>query len=224
MGKFIVIDGLDGSGKGTVTTMLIDKLKNVGANVRKISFPMYGTKGAIPVEMYLHGELGKHADDTNGYAASLLFGIDRFISYKTDWKNFLENDDAILIADRYTSANAVHQLTKLDRLQWDEFLDWLYDTEFNKLGLPVPDVTVYLQMRPDISRKLIIKRRSETGRTGDVHEDDPTHLERAYQAALYASEKLSWSVVKSFEGDDPRNLDDVLRDVINKCSLDIIKD
>ena len=145
MGKLFVIEGLDGSGKGTITKMLTEYLTKQGVRVRGISFPMYGTKGAALVEMYLGGELGDKSEDTNCYASSSFFAMDRYISYKTDWGKFLEEEDTVVIADRYTTANAVHQLQKLPRENWDEFLYWLFDYEYKLMKLPVPNKVVFLQ-------------------------------------------------------------------------------
>lgn len=222
MGKLLVIDGLDGSGKGTITGMLTRYLTEKNLQVRSISFPMYGTKGATLVEMYLGGELGSRGEDTNCYTASSFFAMDRYISYKTDWGEFLNREDAIIIADRYTTANAVHQLQKLPRDKWDEFLDWLFDYEYGKLGLPVPDKTIYLRMPPQISLRMIAKRSGETGRKQDIHEKDPSHLYKAYEAALYAADKLGWDTVDSFEGEEPRNLDLVFDEVLRVCGFDNI--
>ena len=208
-GKLIVIEGVDGSGKGTLTTMLENELRKRGERVRRISFPRYGEKSAVPVEQYLGGELGGRPEDTNAYAASTLFAVDRYLSYRTDWGKDLR-DGVILIADRYTTANAVHQLTKLPREEWDGFLDWLFALEYEKMGLPVPDTTVYVEMLPEISKRLIAAR----GRGTDIHETDPTHLERAYAAGLYACEKMGWHRVKNYEGTEPRELAQTFAEVL----------
>ena len=175
---------------------------------------MYDNKSSFGVKMYLDGELGGRPDDTNGYAASTLFAVDRYLSYRTDWGAFVAQRDTVTIADRYTSANEVHQLSKLPKEQWDDFLPWLFDFEHGKLGLPVPDLTVYLEMPPRISRELIKKRSMETGRKIDIHEKDAEYLDRCYEAALYAADKLSWQVIPSFEGEGPRDLDLVFCDLL----------
>ena len=214
MGKLIAIDGLDGSGKGTMSERLYQYLSKKGIKVRKISFPMYENKSSFGVKMYLAGELGESPDDTNGYAASTLFAVDRYLSYRTDWGAFVQEEGTVTIADRYTSANAVHQLSKLPREEWDSFLPWLFDFEHGKLGLPLPDLTVYLEMPPRISQKLIQKRAEQTGRTIDIHEKDTEYLDRCYKAALYAADKLGWKVIPSFEGETPRDLDLVFADLV----------
>ena len=191
-GKLIVIDGLDGAGKETQTHLLRAALEQRGLRVRELSFPRYGEKSAAAAELYLRGALGKHADDTNAYAASSFFSVDRYISYVTDWKYDLDRPDTVVIANRYTTANAVHQLSKLPRAQWDAFLQWLWDFEFNRLGLPKPDLAIYLSLEPSVSARLIAARSAATGREMDIHETDGAYLQSCYAAAEYASEHLGW--------------------------------
>jgi len=219
MGKFIAIDGLDGSGKGTVAGMLKEYLEEHGVNVYRISFPMYDNKSSALVKMYLDGEMGQHPDDTNAYAASSLFALDRYVSFVTDWKSFYSEPDSVLIADRYTSANAVHQLSKLPRDEWNSFLSWLFDFEYQKLGIPAPDITIFLEMKPDIAMRMIAKRAGETGRASDIHEKDPEFLARSYEAALFASEKLGWIRIPSYTGNEPRALREVFNDLLSACGL-----
>ena len=214
MGKLIAIDGLDGSGKGTMSERLYQYFLQKGVRVKKISFPMYDNPSSYGVKMYLNGELGERPDDTNGYAASTLFAVDRYLSYRTDWGKFVAEEGTVTIADRYTSANAVHQLSKLPKEEWGTFLPWLFDFEHTKLGLPLPDLTVYLQMPPRISRELIRRRASETGRVVDIHEKDAGYLDRCYEAALYAADKLNWQVIPCFEGDSPRDMNLIFADLL----------
>ncbi len=219
MSKLLVIDGLDGSGKGSITRMLRDYLTQKGMDNDLISFPMYDLESSSLVKMYLSGALGSDPAATSGYAASTLFAADRYVSYRTYWHTLYEKEDSVLIADRYTTANAVHQLTKLPKEQWDAFLEWLFDFEYNKLGLPRPDHTIYLEMPPVLCRKMIAKRALETGRTVDIHEKDHAHLDKAYEAALYAGEKLGWTRIKSFEGEQPRDLKAVFEELLNTVAL-----
>lgn len=219
MSKFIVIDGLDGSGKGSVTRMLRAYLTENGTPNDLISFPMYENEGSAPVKMYLSGKLGMKPEDNGAYAASALFAVDRYTSYKAFWKELYDKSDSVLISDRYTTANAVHQLTKLDKSEWDPFLDWLFDFEYVKLGLPAPDHVFYIEMPPAICRRMIAKRAAETGRFVDIHEKDASHLERAYEAALYAAKKLGWTRIPSFIGDEPRPLIEVFEELREKAEL-----
>ena len=215
---FIAIDGLDGSGKATQSALLEKALADKGIKVRKLSFPMYDSPSSTFVKMYLSGELGKSAGDTGAYAASGFFSMDRYVSFRTDWKKDYEDKDTVIIADRYTSANAVHQLSKLEREKWDEYLSWLVDFEYNKLMLPNPDLVIYLEMTPEISLRLIESRSKETGRKKDIHELDPDFLRRSYEAALYASEKLGWTKIKCYNGENIRSIDDIadeIRSIVN---------
>lgn len=213
MAYFIAIDGLDGSGKATQSTRLFDTLTKEGKEVHKISFPMYEQKSSTFVKMYLSGELGKNADDTNAFAASTLFALDRFISYKTDWSREYNVKDKIILADRYTSANAVHQLSKLPKSEWDSFLKWLTDFEYDKLEIPKPDIVIYLEVKPEISIELVKSRSSETGRIMDIHELDTDFIFRSYEAAIYASGALGWTKIRCFDEGGMRDIDSIAKDV-----------
>ena len=176
MGKFIVIEGLDGSGKSTQGELLRRHYEAEGKKVRVLGFPCYGTPGCTLVEMYLSGQLGDKASDTNGYAASMLYAADRYISYVTDWKKDVLDEECIVLATRYTTANAYHQLSKLPKEEWETFLSWLWDFEFGKLGLPSPDRVILLDMPESVSSALVRSRSAETGRKIDIHEKDVSYL------------------------------------------------
>lgn len=218
MAYFIAIDGLDGSGKATQSKLLCEALERMGKKVRTISFPTYEERASMLVNMYLSGELGGKASDTGAYAASTFFSMDRYISFRTDWHKDYEDDDTVILADRYTSANAVHQLSKLDRAEWDDFLSWLVDYEYKKLGLPCPDTVVYLEVKPEISMKLIKSRSEQTGRNMDIHELDPDFLRKSYEAAIYASDKLGWIKIKCYENDEMRSIEDIAAEVLERVT------
>ncbi len=209
MGKFIVIDGLDGSGKETQANLLSKHLEERGIKTRVISFPMYESDSSHLVKMYLGGALGSRPEDTNAYAASSFYAADRYISYRTDWKKDIDDPDTVLIANRFTTANAVHQASKMPREMWDEFLDWLWDYEYERLGVPRPDLVLYLEMTPEISMKLISSRSEETGRKKDIHELDPNHLINSYKAAMYSSDKLGWTRIRCYRDGEPRKIDEI---------------
>ncbi len=215
MGKFIVIDGLDGSGKETQTLLLQKSLESRGYRVKVLSFPMYQTVGATLVEAYLGGTFGDDPEAVNAYAASTFFAMDRFFSYRTDWKADMEDENTIVLANRYTSANAVHQLSKLPKGQWSEFLAWLEHYEFSLLQLPRPDEVIYLEVLPTISHRLIDARSAETGRKQDIHEKDPHHLENSYAAAIYASETLGWHRICCYENDTLRTREAIQADILS---------
>ncbi len=214
MGKFIVIDGLDGSGKETQTLLLQKSLEAKGLKTRVLSFPMYQTTGATLVEAYLSGTFGQDPEAVNAYAASTFFAMDRFFSYRTDWKKDIDDANTVVLANRYTSANAVHQLSKLPCDQWDSFLKWLEEYEFSLLQLPRPDSVVYLEVTPEISHRLIDARSAQTGRKQDIHEKDPHHLENSYQAAVYASNALGWHRICCYEKDALRSREAIQADIL----------
>ena len=159
-GKLIVLEGLDGSGKGTQAKLLAKHLTVTDHLVREITFPDYDSDSSALVKMYLAGQFGQHPDDVNAYAASSFYAVDRYASYKTSWGSFYEQG-GVIIADRYTTSNAVHQCSKLPQKQWEEYLHWLFDYEFRLLGLPAPDRVIYLQVDPAVSQRLMTQREPE---------------------------------------------------------------
>ena len=192
MGKLIAIEGLDGSGKDTQSKLLFSALTEEGRAVRLLSFPDYESPSSTLVKMYLGGELGKNPGDVNAYAATMMFAADRYVSYKKDWGEFFADGDSIIIANRYTTSNAIHQLSKLEREEWDDFLSWLCDFEFGKLGLPEPGLVIYLEVKPEVTLEYVYRRSLETGRKMDIHELDREYMIKCYKAAVYAADKLGW--------------------------------
>ena len=190
MARLFVIEGTDGSGKTTQAKLAADALLRMGVDVREIAFPTRGTISSTFVELYLGGGLGEHPEDTGAYAASTFFACDRYISYRTDWQKDYTRDDCLIIACRYTSANAVHQLAKLPRSEWDDFLDWLWDFEYVKLGIPRPDSVIYLDMPPELSVSLITKRWELTGQKRDIHETDFEYIKSCRLAAMYEATRF----------------------------------
>ena len=180
-GRLIVIEGLDGSGKATQATRLAAALQQHGKRVREISFPNYESDSSALVKMYLSGAFGTQPGDVNAYAASSFYAVDRYAGMKQDWGAFYE-DGGILIADRYTTSNAVHQCCKLPREQWDQFLDWLFDFEYGLLGLPAPDLVVYLRLGIEISQLLMSERYHGDEKKKDIHESNTSYLEQAHLA------------------------------------------
>lgn len=200
MPKLIAIEGLDGSGKGTQSALLAESVKRAGYTPVPVSFPDYDSPGSTPVKMYLGGELGSSPDDTGAYAASMLFATDRYISYKTKWETAAAAEDAVIVANRYTTANAYHQMAKLPEDMWEEYLDWLWDLEFTKLALPRPEGVIVLLLPTEVSASLIEKRCRETGAVKDIHECDMDYLASCRKAAIYAADKLGWTVINCEDG------------------------
>ena len=219
MGKLIAIDGLDGSGKSTQCELLYNELTSQGKNVRLVSFPRYDSVGATFVKLYLDGKLGNDPSDTNPYAASTFYAVDRYYSYRTEWEEFYKEPDSVIIAARYTTANAVHQLSKLERDDWDDFLNWLFDFEYVKLGLPKPDMVLYLEMKPEISQELIRRRNDETGAHSDIHENNEDYLNACYKAAVYSSDKMGWERIRCYDGKDPLSIDEIQSKIMEKVVM-----
>ena len=207
-GKLIVIEGLDGSGKVTQAQLLAAHLKEEGLSVREITFPDYASDSSALVKMYLSGQFGPHPDDVNAYAASSFYAVDRYASYKTSWGGFYEQG-GIVIADRYTTSNAVHQCSKLPPDQWESFLRWLFDYEFHLLGLPTPDAVIYLQVDPAVSQKLMTARYHGDESKKDVHEKDTAYLARSREAAEYCAAHLGWHTVHCTRGDAMRSIENI---------------
>lgn len=182
MAKFIVIDGLDGCGKATQAELLRAELEKRGKKVVKISFPKYESDSSAPVRMYLGGKLGDDPELLNPYMCGSFYAVDRFIQYVTDWKKYFdEDDDTIIIADRYLSANIIHQGSKIkDRTDRYKYIKWCYDYECSLCGLPKEDLTIILTVEPEISQKLMTKRYNGNEEKKDIHEADIKYLNNCY--------------------------------------------
>ncbi|MGG7179011.1 dTMP kinase [Clostridium paraputrificum] len=210
-GKLIIIEsGTDASGKATQTQRLYDRLVSEGYKVRKITYPNYESPACMPVKMYLNGDFGSKPDDVNAYAASTFYAIDRFASYKTDWKEFYDNGGVIL-SDRYTTSNMVHQAVKMEKEDRDQYLEWLYNLEFDLYGLPKPDCVIFLDMSPEMSQKLMAKRKNKfTGEDEkDIHESNKDYLVNCYNNALEIASRYEWQRVCCNDGDTLRTIEDI---------------
>ena len=219
-GRLIVIEGLDGSGKATQAKRLAAALQQDGKRVREISFPNYDSDSSALVKMYLSGAFGTQPGDVNAYAASSFYAVDRYAGMKQDWGAFYE-DGGILIADRYTTSNAVHQCCKLPREQWDQLLDWLFDFEYRLLGLPAPDLVVYLRLGIEISQLLMSERYHGDEKKKDIHESNLSYLEQAHLAADYCASKYNWKTVECAERGSLRCIDEIGADVWNMAARTI---
>ncbi|WP_294451191.1 thymidylate kinase [uncultured Gemmiger sp.] len=191
MGKLIIMEGLDGSGKGTQAELLARRLTEQGRTLRKITFPDYASDSSALVRMYLAGKFGDKPDDVNPYAASSFYSVDRYASYKMNWGGFYQ-DGGLVISDRYTTSNAVHQCAKLPPEQWDAFLDWLFDFEYHKIGIPEPDRVIYLAVDPEVSQRLMTARYHGDESKKDIQEKDTEYMARARAAAEYCAKTLGW--------------------------------
>ena len=191
MGKLIIFEGLDGSGKGTQTDLLCQALRAKGEEPMQITFPDYESDSSALVKMYLSGQFGQKPDDVNAYASSTFYAVDRFASYKTRWGDFYRRG-GLVVSDRYTTSNAVHQCSKLPPMHWDGFLEWLFDFEYKKMGIPAPDAVVNLSVEVEVSQRLIAERYHGDTNKMDIQEKDIEYLERSRAAAEYCARKLGW--------------------------------
>ena len=220
-GKLIVIEGLDGSGKATQAKRLAAALQQLGKQIRKISFPNYDSDSSAPVRMYLSGAFGTEPGDVNPYAASSFYAVDRYAGMKQDWGRFYD-DGGILIADRYTTSNAIHQCCKLPKEQWDSYLHWLFHYEYELLGLPSPDLVIYLRLGIETSQRLMSERYHGDEKKKDIHESNMSYLEKAHIAADYCARKYDWKTVDCSEADGLRSIEAIGTDVLNcvSCVID----
>lgn len=211
-GKLIVIEGLDGSGKNTQAQKLFELLESRGEKIMKVSFPNYDSDSSALIKMYLAGEFGKKADSVNPYAASSFYAVDRYASYKTFWGSFYE-EGGIVIADRYTTSNAIHQCSKLPESKWNDFLEWLFEYEYRYLGIPEPDSVIYLRVDPDVSQELMRKRYGNDENKKDIHERDVEYLKRSAKAAEYCAKQLGWDIISCTKDGEIRPIDDISAEI-----------
>lgn len=212
-GKLIVIEGLDGSGKATQSKLLYEALTAAGRKVRKVSFPDYDSDSSALVKMYLAGEFGKDPADVNAYAASTFFAVDRFASYRRDWGKFYQ-EGGIVIADRYTTSNAIHQCSKLPEDQWDGFIKWLFDFEFSLMGIPAPDRVIYLRVDPKVSQRLMTERYRGDESKKDIHESNLAYLNKSAQAAQHCAGTLGWEIVSCDDGENMYSIEKIHREIL----------
>lgn len=217
-GKVIVIEGSDGSGKATQTKKLFDRLAVDGFRIRKVEYPNYGSDSSALVKMYLCGEFGSSPEDVNPYAASSFYAVDRYASYKKEWEDFYLSG-GIVLADRYTTANMVHQATKIDDpAQRESFLNWLWDYEFVKLGLPVPECVIFLDVDPSCSRRLMENRANKINgeQDKDIHEKDPVFLQKSHESSCLVAQKYGWIRVSCLDSGELREIDDIHEEIYSR--------
>lgn len=214
-GKLIVIDGLDGSGKTTQFELLKKHFDKEGLDYKAISFPDYNQPSSTLVKMYLSGEFSENADEVNAYAASSFYAVDRYASYKLFWERDY-HEGKVIVASRYVSSNAIHQMVKLSEDEWDNYLEWLLDYEYSKMGLPKPCMTIFLDMPVEISQKLLDKRYEGTSSGKDIHEANVAYLLRCRATALYAADKFGWEVIECSDGQKALDVELIHKKLIEK--------
>ena len=219
MGKLIVIEGTDGSGKSTQFRLLKQRMEQDQVDFRTLIFPRYSEESSALIRMYLNGEFGDKPSDVNAYAASAFYAVDRFASYKQEWGCWYEQGGLIL-SDRYTTSNAVHQASKEPEENRSAFLKWLYEFEYDKLGLPRPDLVIYLDVPTDFTEKMMRRREQDTGTHADIHEKDLAYLATCRQTGRAAAEYYGWTVINCVRNDELRTIEDIHNEIyshVTKC-------
>ena len=208
MGKLIVIEGPDGSGKATQTRKLFERLRDLEVKVRRVSFPNYESESSALIKMYLRGDFGGSAADVNPYAAATFYAVDRFAGF-FEWKDFYQSGGLIL-SDRYVSSNMAYQAAKLSKKsERTKFLAWLDELEYKHFNLPRPDLTIFLDMPPEVSAIL----RRERGRE-DIHESDAAYMAKVYNVYKEIAQKYGWKIVNCAKGSFARSTTDIHEDVL----------
>lgn len=217
MGKLIVIEGTDGSGKSTQFRLLTEALSKNNIAFQKLVFPQYAEPSSALIRMYLGGEFGSHPSDVSAYAASAFYAVDRYASYKKVWGEWYENG-GLVVSDRYTTSNAVHQASKEPPEKQGEFLNWLYEFEYDRLGLPKPDLVIYLDVPTDFTEKLMRSREAQTNTHADIHEQDLSYLATCRRTGRAAAEFYGWTVIDCVRDGAMRSIEDIHKEIYRHIS------
>lgn len=212
MGKLIVIEGTDGSGKSTQFRLLTGRLEAEQVKFQKLVFPQYSEPSSALIRMYLGGEFGKSPSDVNAYAASAFYSVDRYASYRKVWGKWYE-EGGLVVSDRYTTSNAVHQASKEPEDKREDFLNWLYDFEYDKLGLPRPDLVIYLDVPTDFTEKMLRHRETETHTQADIHEQDTQYLATCRRMGRAAAAHYDWTVIRCVRDGAMRSMEDIHEEI-----------
>ncbi|MGI5893605.1 MAG: dTMP kinase [Candidatus Merdivicinus sp.] len=212
-GKLYVLDGLDGCGKSTQTEHVAEELRKRGEIVQVISFPDYKEPSSALVRMYLNGEFSEDPAGVNAYAASLFYAVDRYASFKKFWEKSYQ-DGMTILATRYVSSNAIHQMGKLPQSEWAAYLEWLDDLEYQKIGLPRPNQIIFLDMNRDVADRLILNRYHGDEFKKDIHEKNRQYLKQCQETAAYAAEQGGWSIIRCDDGHDPLPVEKITNQIL----------
>ncbi|MGE5626722.1 MAG: dTMP kinase [Solirubrobacterales bacterium] len=222
-GKLIIIEsGSDASGKATQTKKLYERLILEGINIKRVEYPNYKSDSSALVKMYLNGDFGRNPEDVSPYVSSTFYAVDRYASFKTEWQeDYLKG--AVILADRYTTSNMVHQAVKLQGQEKDKFLEWLWNLEFELYKLPIPDFVIFLDMPPAISQELMKERANKfTGKENkDIHESNEEYLVNCYKNAQYIANKYNWYKVSCVENGRLRSIEEIHEDIYNYIKKNI---
>ncbi|MGM9937422.1 MAG: dTMP kinase [Candidatus Ornithomonoglobus sp.] len=225
MGILIAIEGTDSSGKQTQSELVYNKLIKQGIPARLISFPAYESESSALVKMYLSGDFGREPQDVNAYTASTFYAVDRFATYRKDWKKDYDVG-TVIVADRYVPSNMIHQASKIEnKREKKRFIDWLVELEYGHFGLPIPDVTIFLNMPPQSAAKLMADRANKIDSSDkkDIHESNLTYLKKSYDNAVQVARARGWREVSCVDGDGTvRSIAEINADIM-KILDDILK-
>ena len=206
-GRLIVLEGIDGSGKSSQYRRICARMEKDGIDYNHIVFPRYDKDSSALIRMYLSGQFGTHPDDVNAYTASTFYAVDRFASYCEDWGKIYDNG-GLIISDRYTTSNAVHQGSKLSDAELPAFFQWLSDLEYVKMGLPKPDLVIYLDVDLETSLARMKRRQEKSSTTADIHEKDVDYLRRCLHTADMAAEYYGWTRIPFMKDGEERDVDE----------------
>jgi len=212
MGKLVVFEGIDGSGKSTQFERLCSRFADENRDFMRLRFPRYEEPSSALIRMYLGGEFGDDPDSVNAYAASSFFAVDRYASYMQDWQKYY-GSGGLILTDRYTTSNAIHQGAKLPPERREHFFKWLYEYEFQLMGLPAPDLVFYMDIDASHAVRRLGKRQAETGAAGDIHENDTAYLEHCSQSGRQAALQLGWRRVNCFLDGYERSEEDIHNEI-----------
>ena len=212
MGKLIVFEGTDGSGKSTQFALLTKRLETEGTDFHRIVFPQYSEQSSALIRMYLGGEFGLSPSDVNAYAASTFYAVDRFASFRKVWGEYYRNGGLVL-SDRYTTSNAVHQASKEPDEKRPAFFQWLYELEFEHMELPKPDLVIYLDVPTYLTEQLLRQRENATHTHADIHEQNMDYLRLCRRTGLEAAEFYHWKVIRCEKEGELRSIEDIHEEI-----------
>lgn len=212
MGKMIVFEGTDGSGKTTQFTLLSRRLQAMGIDFKKMDFPQYSEPSSALIRMYLGGEFGTRPADVNAYAASTFYAVDRYASYRKVWGEYYKNG-GLMLSNRYTTSNAVHQASKVPLERREEFFRWLYDFEYKHLELPEPDIVIYLDVPTELTGEMLRTREEKTQTHADIHEQNMDYLRICRETGLQAAHFYGWTIIDCARDGKMRSIEDIHNEI-----------
>lgn len=221
MGKIIVIEGTDSSGKETQAQKLLERWLALGKRVRKLSFPNYESPACEPVKMYLAGKFGFDAEQVNPYPVSTMYAIDRYASYQTDWGREYQAEESLFVADRYVTSNMIHQASKLKEAEKEKYLVWLEELEYEKFKIPRPDIVLFLDMPPQQAQFLMAARKNKITREDekDIHEKNEIYLKKSYENAKKMAKKYDWITISCVVGERIKTIEEIHEEIWEKVRV-----